>query len=152
MFSNTIYSTRNRVSDLICDNIISPVTNIISPVTNIISPVTNIISPVANYTSLPDPEPLAPSVKDDASSHQNNTSNYYFAHLEFANQTYWQHFRASMGYSWRSFASSFYFFVHAFWPDIFQHHGSDRVVALSDELIDKYEQRIKAIAEKYATN
>lgn len=66
----------------------------------------------------------------------------YFKHLDFAGQTYSQHFYAAMGYSWRSMKCSFYFFWHAIWPDIFQQSGSDGIINLGDELIEKIRNRM----------
>lgn len=76
----------------------------------------------------------------------------YFKHLNFAGQTYLQHFRAAMGYSWRSFKASFFFFTHALWPDIFQQTGSREIINLGDELIQKYRNRINYLTEHYRNN
>lgn len=141
-----MFSTSQRVSDLICDNIIYPVSNLVVQVGNQVS---SDATPVTTYTSLPISEPV--NVVPAGVTGNITSEKVFFVHLRFANQTYWQHFKSSMNYSWRAFSSSVYFFIHAFWPDIFQHHGSDGIVALSDELIENYEQRIKVIAERYAT-
>lgn len=71
----------------------------------------------------------------------------FFKHLEFANQTYWQHFKDSMKYSFTSFRASFYFFCHAFWPDIFTQTGSETVHELSSIIYEKYLKRINEIKE-----
>jgi hypothetical protein len=135
-----------RLSNLICDNIVTPVS---STFTNTLNTYTSFPDSVSDKSV--DVNSANTSNSNTTSSNNTNNNTNYFAHLQFAEQTYWQHFGASMGYSWRSFKSSFYFFCHAFWPDLFQHSGSDTIVSLNDELLEKCEQRIAVIAAKYAT-
>lgn len=59
------------------------------------------------------------------------------SHLERANQTYSQHFKDSIYYSWLSLKSSFYFFFHAMYPNSFQSSGSDTVNHLNGILVEK---------------
>lgn len=66
-----------------------------------------------------------------------NTS--YFTHLNKVEQTYYDHFRDSIGYSWRAFKSSLCFFVHAIWPDVFVTSGSDTIMKLHETIRDKYD-------------
>lgn len=54
-----------------------------------------------------------------------------FNHLESVGQTYNQHFNDSMKYSWMSLKSSFYFFCHGFYPDIFETRGSETITDLN---------------------
>ena len=46
------------------------------------------------------------------------------SHLEDNNQTYFEHLKNSLSYSWKSTKASFYFFIHAFIPCIFTSSGS----------------------------
>lgn len=64
--------------------------------------------------------------------------NSYFKHLQIINQTYCCHFCDCMCYSWSSLKSSFYFFLHGIYPDIFQHNGSETILELNDKIRQKY--------------
>lgn len=68
-------------------------------------------------------------------------------HLTFANQTYYNHMRDTLRYSWASLKSSIYFAIHAFFPNTFQHNGSDLIVALNDELLEKYSRCIQNLVD-----
>lgn len=68
-----------------------------------------------------------------------------FRHLVFANQTYWEHFCDSLGYFKSSICASFYFFCHAFFPDIFEQSGSKKIKELNDKIQIKYIKRIGEI-------
>jgi hypothetical protein len=70
----------------------------------------------------------------------------FFKHLEFANQTYFEHFYDSIGYCGKCLKSSFYFFVHAIWPDIFQQNGSNTVRDLNNVITSKYERRMRELS------
>jgi hypothetical protein len=61
-----------------------------------------------------------------------------FKHLEFANQSYFEHLKDSLYYSAISFKSAFFFAIHGFYPDIFTHSGSDNTVKLADSIVEKY--------------
>lgn len=78
-----------------------------------------------------------------------NTFNYsnksFFKHLEFANQTYWEHFNDSMSYFFQSCKSSFFFLFHALWPDIYITSGSETIHNLSQTIKNKYKRRIQEI-------
>lgn len=52
-------------------------------------------------------------------------------HLKQNNQTYIQHFKHSIYYAWRSFNAAFYFFIHAFIPELFQTNGSTEIKNLT---------------------
>jgi hypothetical protein len=56
-------------------------------------------------------------------------------HLEYAQQTYYQHFKDAMYYSSLSLKSSFYFFIHAISPNNFQTNGSDTIKELNGIII-----------------
>lgn len=68
----------------------------------------------------------------------NAKSRSFFTHLDIMKESYWTHFKAAMRFSRRSFQASLYFFCHAIWPDLFQHSGSDIILALQQEIVDKY--------------
>jgi hypothetical protein len=55
-----------------------------------------------------------------------------FNHLDVVGKTYTEHFSDSISYSWKCCKSSFYFLVHAIYPDIFKTSGSDTILNLSD--------------------
>lgn len=66
-------------------------------------------------------------------------------HLDFANQSYFEHFSHSMVYCGRSLKSAFYFFCHSIIPDIFIFDGSESVKKLNDDLCSKYIKRMREI-------
>jgi hypothetical protein len=70
---------------------------------------------------------------------------HYFKHLEFANQSYFEHFKDSMIYCSISLQSAFYFFAHAIWPDSFQQNGSETIHNLSLLIYEKYQNRIEEL-------
>jgi len=72
----------------------------------------------------------------------------YFKHLVFANQTYLEHFKDAIRYSFISLKAAVFFFCHAFWPDIFTKTGSDTIHELSEKIYEKYHNRIYEILEK----
>lgn len=98
---------------------------------------------------------LTITIPEKRTSHMDKEFNYeidgdsYFKHLNFAGQGYFCHFKAAMGYSWRSFKASCCFFIHALWPDVFQQTGSNEIINLGDELIQKYKNRINYLSEHY---
>ena len=70
------------------------------------------------------------------------------SYLSFTNNTYKEHFKSSMSRSWICTKSSFYFFIQAFYPDVFQHYASDNIIILSEEILDEYSNAINLKAEK----
>ena len=68
-------------------------------------------------------------------------------HLDFAGQTYSEHFIDAMKYSCKSFKASLFFFIHALIPDLFTQSGSNCVHELSDIIKDKYKKRIDQLNE-----
>jgi hypothetical protein len=56
------------------------------------------------------------------------------SHLRFVNQTYITHMKHSLHYSWSSCKASFYFFIHAFYPDWFQHNGSAEITRINQQI------------------
>ena len=57
-----------------------------------------------------------------------------FKHLDKLNMGYRQHFFHSMSYCFISLSASFYFFIHAFYPDAFEFHGSTLIHHLNQRL------------------
>ena len=74
-----------------------------------------------------------------------NYEDSFFKHLAFVDQTYYEHFCDAIKYSWCSLRASFYFFIHAFWPDIYIKHGSTSIHELSDIIREKYTNRINEL-------
>lgn len=64
-------------------------------------------------------------------------------HLKKNKQTYFEHLGESLSYSGRAFKASFYFFIHAFIPDLFQYNGSATVYSLTDTIKQKYESNFE---------
>lgn len=79
------------------------------------------------------------------SSSDSSKRDSYFEHLQFANQSYTEHFCDSITYCGKSLQASFYFLCHAIWPDVFQQSGSDTVHALSKVIRTKYKRRLEEL-------
>jgi hypothetical protein len=60
-----------------------------------------------------------------------------FQHLIRVKQDYWSHCFDAMSYSFMALKASFYFFVHAVYPDIFEFDGSREIEILNNILISK---------------
>ena len=60
-----------------------------------------------------------------------------FKHLEYAKQSYIEHFKDSIKYVKFSLQAVFYFTVHSIYPDLFEHQGSDVIKKLNDILQEK---------------
>jgi hypothetical protein len=58
-------------------------------------------------------------------------------HLQMIKQTYYEHFQDSIYYGFSSWKASIYFFIHAFFPNQFQSHGSDIIFKLHNHLKSK---------------
>jgi hypothetical protein len=61
-----------------------------------------------------------------------------FEHLEFANQTYFEHFKDSMYFSFKALKASFCFFIHACYPNSFERTGSNEIFDLNETIKSKY--------------
>jgi hypothetical protein len=64
---------------------------------------------------------------------------YYFEHLEHVKESYWVHFKHSMTYAFLAAKCTFFFIVHAFWPDVFQTSGSDTIFRLTNKMTKRDE-------------
>jgi hypothetical protein len=84
---------------------------------------------------------------DNISDNLLDLEDSFFKHLTFANQSYFEHFQDALKYSLTSLTASFYFFIHAVWPDIYTRTGSDTIHELSTLIYDKYAKRINEINE-----
>ena len=60
-----------------------------------------------------------------------NDNKYNFNHLNDKNCSYFEHFKHAMYYSLVSLKASFYFFIHAFIPDLFTESGSTTINGLN---------------------
>lgn len=63
-----------------------------------------------------------------------------FNHLESVGQNYTEHLNDSMNYSWKSLKSSFYFFVHGIYPDVFETSGSNTIIELNNQIKEKLDK------------
>lgn len=64
---------------------------------------------------------------------------YYFEHLEHVKESYWVHFKHSMTCAFLAAKCTFFFIVHAFWPDVFQTSGSDTIFRLTNKMTKRDE-------------
>lgn len=53
------------------------------------------------------------------------------SHLQQVNQTYFQHFKHSIYYSGQSLKATFFFLIHAIFPDVFVDNGSTTIAELN---------------------
>jgi hypothetical protein len=60
-----------------------------------------------------------------------------FRHLEDVDQTYGEHFKDAMHFSWCSFKCSLKFFIHALLPNMFKTDGSREVMELNETIREK---------------
>jgi hypothetical protein len=67
-----------------------------------------------------------------------------FKHLEFVKQSYFEHLTDALSYSFASFKASVYFFIHGFWPDLFEFDGSKQIEDLNKILVYKKSKLIIA--------
>lgn len=67
-------------------------------------------------------------------------------YLDFIQKTYYEHFKDSIVKSWICTKSSFYFFIGAFFPNLFPHYAPDLIVKLSDIILDEYSKSFETRA------
>jgi len=60
-----------------------------------------------------------------------------FNHLKHVKQSYLEHFQDSSTYCYISLKASFYFFIHALWPDMYECNGSETISELNKILNEK---------------
>ena len=56
---------------------------------------------------------------------------FRFKHLKEINMSYTTHLKGSMIYSWKALQSSYYFFIHGIYPDVYKYNGSTNTENLS---------------------
>ena len=66
-----------------------------------------------------------------------------FKHLVLAKQTYFEHFKDSISYSYKAFKASLFFLSHSIIPDLFEKDGSDIIKELNDLLQEKIRKIIE---------
>lgn len=59
-----------------------------------------------------------------------------FVHLNHLNVSYTKHFKHSICYSLMSLKCSYYFFIHALYPDVYVTSGSDTIKKLHNIISD----------------
>lgn len=64
-----------------------------------------------------------------------------FQHLEDINQSYSDHFKDAIGYSWTAFKCSMIFFVHALYPDVLKTAGSKKLNKLHEIIQTKLQKK-----------
>jgi hypothetical protein len=69
-------------------------------------------------------------------------------YLEFVNQTYISHMKERMLYFWKASAAAFYLFLNAFFPSNFTYYGTDIIILLSEDILDKYFDALNRQADK----
>lgn len=72
----------------------------------------------------------------------------FFNYLNFTNKTYYTHWKSLLYNSWLCTKASFYFFVQAWHPDIFQHYAPDIIIKLSENILDEYSNSINNRADQ----
>jgi Family of unknown function (DUF6356) len=70
-------------------------------------------------------------------------------HLEDNNQTYKQHMKDALKYSFASLRASWYFLVHALVPSLYTKEGSSTINELDKQLEQKKAVSRNAIYKKY---
>lgn len=71
-----------------------------------------------------------------------NNKPSYFNYLNFTKKTYFQHFKSNMYNSWLCLKSTLYFFIQAWYPDVFQHYAPDIIINLGENILDEYSKTI----------
>ena len=64
----------------------------------------------------------------------------HFKHLDIANQTYFEHFKDSIEYGLLAIKASYYFFIHALYPDFYTTSGSTEIYNLYFKIVLKYKE------------
>lgn len=60
-----------------------------------------------------------------------------FEHLAEAKQSYQAHFKDAINFSLTAVRASFYLFVHAIYPDVYRHKGSETLDKLKQQMDKK---------------
>ena len=59
-------------------------------------------------------------------------------HLQFTNRTYFQHFNESMKFCGKTISSGWFFFINGLFPDCFPYIATDKIILLSENILEKY--------------
>jgi hypothetical protein len=59
-------------------------------------------------------------------------------HLEFTYRTYYQHVNESMKFCVKSVSSGCFFFINGLFPDCFPYAATDKIILLSENILEKY--------------
>jgi hypothetical protein len=60
------------------------------------------------------------------------------SHLQFTNRTYSQHFSESMNFCGKTISSGCFFFINGLFPDCFPYAATDKIILLSENILEKY--------------
>lgn len=69
-------------------------------------------------------------------------------YLDFVDQTYTSHMKERMKYCRKALKASFYLFINAFFPNKFTYRGTDIIIFLGEDILDKYFEVLNKQAEK----
>lgn len=72
-------------------------------------------------------------------------------YLDFVNQSYISHLKERLKFFRKALKSSFLLFINAFFPNCMTYSGTDEIILLSENILDKYSDVLNKRAEK-ATN
>lgn len=59
-------------------------------------------------------------------------------HLQFTNKTYFEHLNESMKFCGKSVSSGCFFFINGLFPDCFPYTATDKIILLSENILEKY--------------
>lgn len=102
---------------------------------------------IDDYNHTNEREPLINNTPTTTNSTQQIPKTRWFKHLNTIDQGYFEHMSNALSYSWLSMKASFFFFWHAWYPDLFEWDGSNTIYDLNNVLKSKFQN----INEMYNT-
>jgi hypothetical protein len=69
-------------------------------------------------------------------------------YLEFVDQTYYSHMKERMRFFRKSLKAACYLLINAFFPNSFTYKGTDTIILLGENILDKYSDVLNKQAEK----
>lgn len=69
-------------------------------------------------------------------------------YLDFVDQTYISHVKERMRYFRKASKAAFYLFINAFFPNNFTYTGTDIIIYLGEDILDKYFEALNKQADK----
>lgn len=72
-------------------------------------------------------------------------------YLEFVNQTYFSHIKERIKFAWIALKAVFYLVLNALFPNWLTYSGTDKIIILSELILDKYSDVLNKRAEKCLT-